>query len=84
MSIIFSPFRLVFSLVFFALEFAIVMSIIYILAILGLVWLFGSIPEIVEVVHYLPAVEEIGSICDRIEGCRIIYENGKEICPDCK
>jgi|TARA_R110002096_G_scaffold57753_1_gene146170 hypothetical protein len=84
MSILFSPFRLVFSLVSFALEFAIVMAILYTIVIVAFIWLFGSVPEIITVTEYISAPEIVESVCDRIDGCRIFWdETGKEICPDC-
>ena len=61
-------------------------------AITFLIWVIAQHSQSTTVTEYVteyvtvPVVEEVEEIengCLQIAGCRVFYENGKEICPDC-
>ena len=87
-----SPFRILYELFVFALQAAFIYGLALIAAITFLIWVIAQHPHSTTVTEYVteyvtvPVVEEVEEIengCLQIAGCRVFYENGKEICPDC-
>ena len=87
-----SPFRILYELFVFALQAAFIYGLTLIAAITFLIWVISQHSQSTTVTEYVteyvtvPVVEEVEEIeneCLQIAGCRVFYENGKEICPDC-
>ena len=87
-----SPFRILYELFVFALQAAFIYGLTLIAAITFLTWVIAQHPQTTTVTEYVteyvtvPVVEEVEEIeneCLQIAGCRVFFENGKEICPDC-
>ena len=87
-----NPFRILYELFVFALQAAFIYGLALIAAITFLIWVIAQHPQSTTVTEYVteyvtvPVVEEVEEIeneCLQIAGCRVFYENGKEICPDC-
>jgi len=90
------PFRILYELFVFALQAAFLYGLALIAAITLIAWVIADnreptiVKEYVTVpvreyvtVPFAEVVEGIGIRCLKIAGCRIFYENGKEICPEC-
>ena len=83
-----SPFRILYELFVFALQAAFIYGLALIAAITFLIWVIyqhsqsTTVTEY-ETVHVGEVVEVIENECLQIAGCRVFYENGKEICPEC-
>ena len=83
-----SPFRILYELFVFALQAAFIYGLALIAAITLLIWVIAQHPQSTMVTEYVTVpvvevVEEIENGCLQIAGCRVFYENGKEICPEC-
>ena len=87
-----SPFRILYELFVFALQAAFIYGLTLIAAITFLIWVISQHSQSTTVTEYVTeyvtvpvveVVEEIEIECLQIAGCRVFYENGKEICPDC-
>ena len=87
-----SPFRILYELFVFALQAAFIYGLALIAAITFLIWVISQHSQSTMVTEYVteyvtvPVVEEVEEIeneCLQIAGCRVFFENGKEICPDC-
>ena len=87
-----NPFRILYELFVFALQAAFLYGLALIAAITFLIWVIAQHPQSTTVTEYVteyvtvPVVEEVEEIeneCLQIAGCRVFFENGKEICPDC-
>ena len=83
-----SPFRILYELFVFALQAAFLYGLALIAAIAFIAWMIAEHrePTIVKEYVIVPVageVEEIENECLQIAGCRVFYENGKEICPEC-
>ena len=87
-----SPFRILYELFVFALQAAFIYGLALIAAITLLIWVIAQHPQSTTVTEYVTEhvtvpvaeeVEEIENECLQIAGCRVFYENGKEICPEC-
>ena len=87
-----SPFRILYELFVFALQAAFIYGLALIAAITFLIWVISQHSQSTTVTEYVteyvtvPVVEEVEEIengCLQIAGCRVFYENGKEICPEC-
>jgi len=87
-----SPFRILYELFVFALQAAFIYGLALIAAITFLIWVISQHSQSTTVTEYVteyvtvPVVEEVEEIeneCLQIAGCRVFFENGKEICPDC-
>ena len=83
-----SPFRILYELFVFALQAAFIYGLALIAAITLLIWVIAQHPQSTtvteyETVHVGEVVEVIENECLQIAGCRVFYENGKEICPGC-
>ena len=87
-----NPFRILYELFVFALQAAFIYGLALIAAITLLIWVIAQHPQSTTVTEYVTeyvtvpvveVVEEIENGCLQIAGCRVFYENGKEICPDC-
>lgn len=83
--IIFSPFRLVYELIVFALQAAFIYGFIVLLIIGYIIFLWSNHePEPIEIIKYESIIEPTGLICLRIDGCPIIFDKmGNEHCPTC-
>ena len=83
-----SPFRILYELFVFALQAAFIYGIALIAAITFLILVISQHSQSTtvteyETVHVGEVVEVIENECLQIAGCRVFYENGKEICPGC-
>ena len=87
-----SPFRILYELFVFALQAAFIYGLTLIAAITFLIWVISQHSQSTTVTEYVTEyvtvpvvkeVEEIENECLQIAGCRVFFENGKEICPDC-
>ena len=87
-----SPFRILYELFVFALQAAFIYGLALIAAITFLIWVISQHSQSTTVTEYVTeyvtvpvveVVEEIENGCLQIAGCRVFYENGKEICPGC-
>ena len=83
-----SPFRILYELFVFALQAAFIYGLALIAAITFLIWVISQHSQSTtvteyETVHVGEVVEVIENECLQIAGCRVFYENGKEICPGC-
>jgi hypothetical protein len=93
-----NPFRILYELFVFALQAAFLYGLALIAAITFIAWMIAEHREptivkeyvTVPVIEYVTVavavaeeVEEIKNECLQIAGCRVFYENGKEICPEC-
>ena len=87
-----NPFRILYELFVFALQAAFIYGLALIAAITFLIWVISKHSQSTTVTEYVteyvtvPVVEEVEEIeneCLQIAGCRVFYENGKEICPEC-
>tara|TARA_Y100000310_G_scaffold167241_1_gene167007 strand:- start:107 stop:370 length:264 start_codon:yes stop_codon:yes gene_type:complete len=83
--IIFSPFRLVYELIVFALQAAFIYGFIVLMIIGYIIFLWTNhTPEPIEIIKYETMIESTGLICLRIDGCPISFDKmGKEHCPTC-
>ena len=82
------PFRILYELFVFALQAAFLYGLALIAAIAFIAWMIAEHrePTIVKEYVTVPVAEEVEKIenrCLQIAGCRVFYENGKEICPEC-
>ena len=83
-----SPFRILYELFVFALQASFIYGLALIAAITFLIWVISQHSQSTtvteyETVHVGEVVEVIENECLQIAGCRVFYENGKEICPGC-
>ena len=91
-----NPFRILYELFVFSIQAAFLYGLALIAAIAFIAWMIAEHREptivkeyvTVPVIEYVTVavaeeVEEIENECLQIAGCRVFYENGKEICPDC-
>ena len=91
-----SPFKILYELVVFGIQAAFLYVLALIAAITFLTWVIAQHPQTTTVTEYVTVpvteyvtvpvaevVEEIEIECLQIAGCRVFYENGKEICPEC-
>ena len=87
-----NPFRILYELFVFALQAAFIYGLALIATITFLIWVIAQHPQSTTVTEYVTEyvtvpvvkeVEEIENECLQIAGCRVFYENGKEICPEC-
>ena len=83
-----SPFRILYELFVFALQAAFIYGLALIAAITFLIWVISQHSQSTtvteyETVHVGEVVEVIENECLQIAGCRVFYENGKEIRPGC-
>ena len=91
-----NPFRILYELFVFALQAAFLYGLALIATITFIAWMIAEHREptivkeyvTVPVIEYVTVavaeeVEEIENECLQIDGCRVFYENGKEICPEC-
>ena len=87
-----SPFRILYELFVFALQAAFIYGLALIAAITFLIWVISQHSQSTTVTEYVteyvtvPVVEDVEEIengCLQIAGCRVFYENGREICPEC-
>ena len=96
MRFFFSPITFILELFAFAIQAAFLYGLALIAAITFLTWVIAQHPQTTTVTEYVTVpvteyvtvpvaevVEEIEIECLQIAGCRVFYENGKEICPDC-
>mgnify|MGYP001568466415 FL=1 len=87
MSFFLSPIKFVLELIGFLISAAFVYGLALIVAITIIWYAIENNPE--TIVEYIPVVVEnvvevTESTCNRIDGCRIWWdETGKEICPEC-
>ena len=87
MSFFLSPIKFVLELIGFLISAAFVYGLALIVAITIIWYAIENNPE--TIVEYIPVVVEnvvevIESTCNRIDGCRVWWdETGKEICPEC-
>jgi len=79
--IIFSPFRLVYELIAFALQAAFIYGLGFVIIIAIMLGALMSKPEMPTMVETL---SETGLICLKLDGCPISFDKmGKEHCPTC-
>ena len=91
-----NPFRILYELFVFAIQAASLYGLALIAAIAFIAWMIAEHREptivkeyvTVPVIEYVTVpvageVEKIENRCLQIAGCRVFYENGKEICPEC-
>jgi len=88
MRFFFSPITFILELFAFAIQALFLYGLALIAAITFLTWVIAQYPQTTTVTEYVTVpvaevVEEIEIECLQIAGCRVFYENGKEICPDC-
>ena len=88
MRFFFSPITFILELFAFAIQALFLYGLALIAAITFLTWVIAQHSQTTTVTEYVtvPVVEEVEEIengCLQIAGCRVFYENGKEICPDC-
>ena len=92
MRFFFSPITFILELFAFAIQALFLYGLALIAAITFLTWVIAQYPQTTTVTEYVteyvtvPVVEEVEEIeneCLQIAGCRVFFENGKEICPDC-
>ena len=88
MRFFFSPITFILELFAFAIQALFLYGLALIAAITFLTWVIAQHPKTTTVTEYVTVpvaevVEEIEIECLQIAGCRVFYENGKEICPDC-
>ena len=88
MRFFFSPITFILELFAFAIQALFLYGLALIAAITFLTWVIAQYPQTTTVTEYVTVpvaevVEEIENECLQIAGCRVFYENGKEICPDC-
>ena len=88
MRFFFSPITFILELFAFAIQAAFLYGLALIAAITFLTWVIAQHPQTTTVSEYVTVpvaevVEEIENECLQIAGCRVFYENGKEICPEC-
>ncbi len=88
MRFFFSPITFILELFAFAIQALFLYGLALIAAITFLTWVIAQHPQTTTVTEYVTVpvaevVEEIEIECLQIAGCRVFYENGKEICPDC-
>ena len=88
MRFFFSPITFILELFAFAIQALFLYGLALIAAITFLTWVIAQHPQTTTVSEYVTVpvaevVEEIEIECLQIAGCRVFYENGKEICPDC-
>ena len=92
MRFFFSPITFILELFAFAIQALFLYGLALIAAITFLIWVISQHSQSTTVTEYVteyvtvPVVEEVEEIeneCLQIAGCRVFYENGKEICPDC-
>ena len=88
MRFFFSPITFILELFAFAIQAAFLYGLALIAAITFLTWVIAQHPHTTTVSEYVtvPVVEEVEEIengCLQIAGCRVFFENGKEICPEC-
>ena len=87
MSFFLSPIKFVLELIGFLISAAFVYGLALIAAITIIWYAIANNPE--PIVEYIPVavenvVEVTESTCNRIDGCRVWWdETGKEICPEC-
>ena len=87
MSFFLSPIKFVLELIGFLISAAFVYGLAMIAAITIIWYAIENRPE--TIVEYIPVtvenvVEVVESTCNRIDGCRVWWdETGKEICPEC-
>ena len=92
MRFFFSPITFILELFAFAIQALFLYGLALIAAITFLIWVISQHSQSTTVTEYVTeyvtvpvaeVVEEIEIECLQIAGCRVFYENGKEICPDC-
>ena len=88
MRFFFSPITFILELFAFAIQALFLYGLALIAAITFLTWVIAQHPQTTTVTEYVTVpvaevVEEIEIECLQIAGCRVFYENGKEICPEC-
>ena len=92
MRFFFSPITFILELFAFAIQALFLYGLALIAAITFLIWVISQHSQSTTVTEYVteyvtvPVVEEVEEIeneCLQIAGCRVFFENGKEICPDC-
>ena len=88
MRFFFSPITFILELFAFAIQALFLYGLALIAAITFLTWVIAQHPQTTTVSEYVTVpvaevVEEIEIEWLQIAGCRVFYENGKEICPDC-
>ena len=88
MRFFFSPITFILELFAFAIQALFLYGLALIAAITFLTWVIAQHPQTTTVTEYVTVpvaevVEELEIECLQIAGCRVFYENGKEICPDC-
>ena len=88
MRFFFSPITFILELFAFAIQALFLYGLALIAAITFLTWVIAQYPQTTTVTEYVTVpVAEVGEEleieCLQIAGCRVFYENGKEICPDC-
>ena len=88
MRFFFSPITFILELFAFAIQALFLYGLALIAAITFLTWVIAQHPQTTTVSEYVTVpvaevVEELEIECLQIAGCRVFYENGKEICPDC-
>ena len=88
MRFFFSPITFILELFAFAIQALFLYGLALIAAITFLTWVIAQHPQTTTVTEYVTVpvaeeVEEIENECLQIAGCRVFYENGKEICPEC-
>jgi len=88
MRFFFSPITFILELFAFAIQALFLYGLALIAAITFLTWVIAQHPQTTTVSEYVTVpvaevVEELEIECLQIAGCRVFYENGKEICPEC-
>ena len=88
MRFFFSPITFILELFAFAIQALFLYGLALIAAITFLTWVIAQHSQTTTVTEYVTVpvaevVEEIEIECLQIAGCRVFFENGKEICPDC-
>ena len=88
MRFFFSPITFILELFAFAIQALFLYGLALIAAITFLTWVIAQHPQTTTVSEHVTVpvaevVEELEIECLQIAGCRVFYENGKEICPDC-
>ena len=88
MRFFFSPITFILELFAFAIQALFLYGLALIAAITFLTWVIAQHPQTTTVTEYVtvPVAEEVEKIenrCLQIAGCRVFYENGEEICPEC-
>ncbi len=89
MRFFFSPIIFLFELIGFVIQAAFVYGLVLIAGIIFIVYMINDAKSRETIVEYVPVAAEnvtetIDNVCNRIDGCRVWWdETGKEICPEC-